>query len=131
MSDDEAPPFYAEDPRGLLNLACGTRRDWDRDEVLRAIRAAHDAAVPWPRIVRRLVMIAFRDASSSPLELRDEAGRRPEAPRVPAPDSVALRALKAGDYGRAQAALGTESVVPVRARPTGPLQALPPDGDAA
>jgi hypothetical protein len=130
VADDDAP-FYAEDRRGLLNFACGTRPDWDRHETWQAMHAAHDKGIPWPRICKRLLAIAFRDAGSSPLELRDEAGQRPEAPRVPAPDSEALRALKAGDYGRAQAALGTESVVPVRARLTGPQAALPPEGDAA
>lgn len=79
MNDSEdSPVHWTEDPRALLNLACGTRPDWDRHEVWRAIHTAHDAGIPWARVCKRLIAIAFRDGSSSPLELRDEvAGTRP------------------------------------------------------
>lgn len=77
---DEAP-FWAEDPAALLRFACSARPDWSRDETWRAIHAAHNAGIPYDRLTKRLLAIAFRDKASSPLELRDEAAqRRPNGP---------------------------------------------------
>jgi len=85
VTDNEDPlVHWQEDPRALLNLACGSRPDWDREETWRAIHAAHNAHIPWPRICKRLIAIAFRDGSSSPLELRDEVAQaRPAEPTGP------------------------------------------------
>ena len=66
---------WQESTRGLLYFACLTRPDWTREETWSAIYAAKTAGLPWDRLVRRLLDIAFRVETppTRPRELWDDA----------------------------------------------------------
>ena len=75
MAGTGTVPGWQESTRGLLQFACLTRPDWTREETWNAIHAAKTAGLPWDRLVRRLLDIAFRAETppTRPRELWDDA----------------------------------------------------------
>jgi len=75
MAGTGTVPGWQESTRGLLQFACLTRPDWTREETWNAIHAAKTAGLPWDRLVRRLLDIAFRVETppTRPRELWDDA----------------------------------------------------------
>jgi len=61
-----------EAPRELLDLACATRPDWDREEAWQALHACHAAGWTWDRTLKRVTGLLLRD-DGEPRELRDDA----------------------------------------------------------